>query len=110
MSCGNGRYATTVERPGDPTCALHQLDLLLAFMASNELDIQPGTKLFAQFHIVGGNCVIRLTRTEHKRACQHSFPADLQPGAKGPPDPDGWGAPYARWDSPVSDPGSLSRL
>ena len=79
MSCGNGRYATTVERPGDPTCALHQLDLLLAFMASNELDIQPGTKLFAQFHLVEGNCVIRLTRTEHKHACQHSFPAALQP-------------------------------
>ena len=79
MSCGNGRCATTVERPGDPTCALHQLDLLLAFMASNELDIQPGTKLFAQFHMVEGNCVIRLTRTEHKRTCQHSFPADLQP-------------------------------
>ena len=79
MSCGNGRYATTVERPGDPTCALHQLDLLLAFMASNELDIQPGTKLFAQFHMVEGNCAIRLTRTEHKHACQHNFPAALRP-------------------------------
>ena len=48
-------------------------------MVNNELDVQPGTKLFAQFHMVEDNCIIRLTRAEHKRACQHSFPADLQP-------------------------------
>ena len=63
MSCGNGRCATAVERPGDPTCALHQLDLLTEFMVNNELDVQPGTKLFAQFHTVAGECVIRLRNT-----------------------------------------------
>ena len=48
-------------------------------MVNNELDVQPGTKLFAHFHMVEDNCIIRPTRTEHKRACPHSFPADPQP-------------------------------
>ena len=79
MACGNGRYTTARERPGCPTCPIRQIERTTALYERYDFPVGDGIRFLPEVSRIrnaAGTYGMVTERTEHKRACPHSYPTE----------------------------------